>query len=52
MVCQKWGRLVKAVIIFDNRIGNPANISEILKRRKKTYGNSKTLYSATTALWI
>jgi hypothetical protein len=52
MVCRKGGRLVKAVIIFDSRIGNPANISEILKRRKETYGKSKVLYPAAITLPI
>jgi len=52
IICRKGGRLAKAAIIYDNRTGNPGNVSKILKRRKKTYGKSKVLCPATIALQI
>ncbi len=53
----------KAVIIYDSKSGNTGmmakainrylcNVREILKRRKKTYGNNEVLYPATIALRI
>jgi hypothetical protein len=52
MVCRKGGRLAKTVIIYNSRTGNSGNVSEILKRRKKTYGKSKVLCPAAIALPI
>jgi hypothetical protein len=52
MVCRKGGRLAKAAIIYDSRTGNPGNVREILKRRKKTYGNNEVLYPAAITLPI
>ena len=46
------GGLAKAVLIYNSRTGSPRNISEILKRREKSYGKSKLVCLAAIALWI
>jgi hypothetical protein len=50
--CSPERTLAGAAIIYDSGTGNPANTNEILKRRKRNYGNSKVLCPAAIALPI